>query len=357
MPTPIQANQKPPLPAAIRPIVIVGAGGIVRDAHLPAYRKAGFPVAGLYDLNPERARELADKFRVERVFPSLQRAAEEVPEDAVFDVAVPAAAIRDVLPHLAEGRGVLIQKPLGENLDQARGIVELCRRRRFLAAVNFQLRYAPYVLAARSIIEQGLIGDLHDLEIRVNVYTPWHLWTFLEGAPRVEVLYHSLHYLDLLRSFLGEPRGIYAKTTKHPSAPRLAATRSNIILDYGNSVRACVSACHGHVFGSRHQESFIKWEGTKGAIVAKMGLLMNYPQGEPDQLEVCILRESEPPVWETLAVEGSWFPDAFIGTMASLMRWVEGSSGPAATSVDDALKTMALVEAAYYSSDEGAVTP
>jgi len=30
------------------------------------------------------------------------------------------------------------------------------------------------------------------------------------------------------------------------------------------------------------RRAFIKWEGTKGAIKAKMGLLMNYPDGGPD---------------------------------------------------------------------------
>ena len=39
-----------------RPIVIIGAGAIVRTAHLPVYRRLGFPVAGLFDIDTERAR-------------------------------------------------------------------------------------------------------------------------------------------------------------------------------------------------------------------------------------------------------------------------------------------------------------
>ncbi len=41
-----------PMPKHHRPIFIIGAGGIVNDAHLPAYRIAGFEVAGIYDINP-----------------------------------------------------------------------------------------------------------------------------------------------------------------------------------------------------------------------------------------------------------------------------------------------------------------
>ena len=52
----------------------------------------------------------------------------------------------------------------------------------------------------------------------VNVLTPWHLWGWLAEIPRVEIVYYSIHYIDLIRSFLGDPAGVYAKTNKHPSA-------------------------------------------------------------------------------------------------------------------------------------------
>src|SRR5690348_10794819 len=102
------------------PIVIIGAGGIVNDAHLPAYRKAGFPVHGIFDLNENRARSTASKFGVEKVYSTLEEAATRSPADAIFDVAVPAASLPKILPHIPDGRAVLIQKPLGENLEQAR---------------------------------------------------------------------------------------------------------------------------------------------------------------------------------------------------------------------------------------------
>ncbi|MGH9439529.1 MAG: hypothetical protein ACRD22_17005, partial [Terriglobia bacterium] len=53
-------------------------------------------------------------------------------------------------------------------------------------------RASSRFLAAQSVIEQGVIGELHDLEVRVTVYTPWHLRTFMPGIPRVEILYHAL---------------------------------------------------------------------------------------------------------------------------------------------------------------------
>lgn len=341
------------LPRQPRPIAIVGCGGIMRDAHLPAYKLADFPVAGAYDVDPARAAEVVSPLPGARVFTDISAMA-SLGHNVIYDVAVPASAVLSVIEQLPDRSAVLIQKPLGENIDQAKSIVDLCNRKNLTAAVNFQLRYAPYILAAKHLIDSGAIGDLHDMEVRITVYMPWHLWKFLEVAPRVEILYHSVHYVDLVRSFLGEPRRVHAKTVKHPQTKKLHSTRSNLILDYGDEVRANIETNHGHNFGLAHQESYVKWEGTRGAIKARLGLLINYPEGEPDALEFCQLDSSgNPGEWKPVPFEGSWYPHAFIGSMASIQRFVEGSADVLPTRVEDALKTMAVVEACYADSEHG----
>ncbi len=336
-----------------RPIVIIGAGGIVRDAHLPAYAKSGLLVASICDLIPEKAHGLAAKFGIPHVAADVCGAIQNAPSGAVFDVAVPASEVLSILPTLPDGAAVLIQKPLGENLAQARAIRELCRAKRLTAAVNFQLRFAPAVEEARRLIDEGRIGALTDIEVRVTCYTPWEMWPFLESAPRVEILYHSVHHVDLIRSFCGDPSAVYAKTLKHPRAPKLASTRSTIILDYGNSVRANVTANHAHAYGPKHQESYIKWEGTAGAIKTRMGVLLDYPHGVPDEFEYVELDGSDRPEWKSLALEGTWFPDAFWRRMVNLMAYLDGASPELGASVEDAYRTMAVVESAYTSSETG----
>jgi predicted dehydrogenase len=168
----------------------------------------------------------------------------------------------------------------------------------------------------------------------------------------LEIQYHSIHYVDLLRSFLGDPKTVMAKTLKHP-AKNLSSSRTTLLFDYGDTMHAVINTNHDHDFGLYNQESFIKWEGTKGAIKANFGLLKDYPRGVPDKFEYCLLQEGKEPEWKALELEGSWFPDAFIGTMSSLMRFKEGSSKVLPTSVEDVIKTMAVVESAYISSDKG----
>ncbi len=350
---PFSFQQKAELPQHPLPIVSIGVGGIVHDAHYPAYQIAGFQVVGAYDRNAEQAQTMQEKFNIPQLYASLQEAVSQSPADAVFDIAVPGYAILDILREIPDGRAVLIQKPMGENLNDARAILKLCREKNLKAAVNFQLRFAPYIIAARSIIEQGLIGDVWDIEARIQTFTPWSIWPFLNGLPRLEILYHSIHYVDLFRSFLGTPEKVYAKTLKHPLNPQLASTCSTIIFDYGERARANIMTNHGHVYGQDKQESYIKWEGSKGAIQASMGVNLNYPLGERDIFEYVLLDERTTPEWKTLDIEGSWFPHAFIGTMSSLMRYVNGEMDTLPISVEDAFMTMATVEAAYESSEHG----
>jgi predicted dehydrogenase len=119
-------------------------------------------------------------------------------------------------------------------------------------------------------------------------------------------------------------------------------------------LRANITTNHGHVFGPRHQESYVKWEGSEGAIKARLGLLLDYPRGEPDALEICAPGAGAGPgPWQEVPVQGGWYPDAFIGTMGELMRFANGETLAPATSVEDAIKTMAVVEAAHDSSASG----
>lgn len=349
-------NYKPLLPETEQPIIIIGASGIVKDAHLPAYKMAGFKVFGITNRTLSKAQELAEKYAIEHVFESVAEAVKNAPKNAVYDITVLPDQYIEILEQLPDGAAVLIQKPMGNDLAQAREIVAVCERKQLVASINFQLRFASFVSAARNLIDKGVIGELYDLEFKVAVNTPWELFPLIKEHPRLEILFHSVHYIDCIRSFLGNPKSVMAKTTKHP-LKKLSSSRSSIILDYGETMRVVITTNHDHAFGSRHEESYIKWEGTKGAIKAKMGLLMNYPEGLPDVFEYATstTENGTPYEWKQVQLEGSWFPEAFIGTMANLMRFKEGTDTKLHTSVQDVLDTMKIVEACYISTNQGGI--
>jgi len=313
----------------------------VRTAHIPAYRKLEYPIAGIYDIRKDAALDTAVAFGIGVIFSSIDKAV-SLP-GTIFDIAVPGSQILSVIERLPDGAAALIQKPMGENLTEARKILELCRAKKLKAAINFQLRFSPNMLALGDLLAQKALGTITDIEVRVVDRQPWELWSFLKGAPRLEVLYHSIHYLDVIRFLFGEPEEVYCKAITHPEMPAFRDTRSTIILDYDNRIRCSLVLNHSHRHGEKHQVSEFKVEGTGGAAVLTMGVNLDYPVGKPDTMEIALGTSD----WQGIPLRGSWFIEAFEGPMSNLQRFIAGEDGVLITSVDDAIRTMALVEACY----------
>lgn len=329
------------MPATPTPVVIFGAGSIVSDAHLPAYRNLGVPVAGIFDPDHAKAARLAADWGT-RAFAS---AAEAVADpNVIFDLAVPPDAVAKVPEGLPDGALAIIQKPLGSDLAQADRIIAVLRRKSIRAAVNFQLRFAPMALALKDAVAQGLLGEVVDFDAWLALDTPWHLWEFLADLPRVEILLHSIHYLDFTRDLLGTPRGVQARTMGHPSST-VANTRTSVMIDYGDPVRCALSINHNHAFGRQFQACDFRICGTKGAARMNLGVNLDYPRGEPDELWL-----NTDGTWRQVPLVGNWFIAAFHNRFAQVQRFAAGLDDTLQGDAEDAWHTMALVEAAYDSA-------
>ena len=337
----IELNQSWPRPSKPLPIVIFGAGSIVTDAHIPAYAAAGFKILGIFDPDLRKSQNLADQYGF-IAFKTAKQAASQ--SSVVFDIATPPDAHAKILGILPFGSAVLMQKPMGSNLEDATEILKICRARKLKAAVNFQLRFAPMMLALKDAVDQGLLGDLVDFDAWLALDTPWGLWAFLKDLPRVEILLHSIHYMDFIRSLFGNPLGVHAKTLGHPN-DMTSNTRTSAILDYGDMVRCALSINHNHSFGRKYQACEFRISGTKGAAYVQLGVNLDYPRGEADILEI-----NTGDGWQAIPLQGSWFTESFGHRMAQLQRFFSGEEDTLISSVEDAWNTMALVEAAYESS-------
>ena len=210
----------------------------------------------------------------------------------------------------------------------------------------------PAALAMRNLIERGLLGEIYQVSFLINVLTPWDLWPWIVQGKTVEVMYHSIHYLDTIRALLGrEPQLVFADGSTVPGFSTNGETRTTIQLIFDGQLRATVVDTHHNIGGLSDQYATLRVEGTEGSAVAELGLLKNYPTGAPDSFRY-MSRRLQPGTWITCDLAGSWFPDAFIGTMASVMRGIEGTQGAPETSVRDNLGTMRIVLAAYRSMAE-----
>ena len=128
-------------------------------------------------------------------------------------------------------------------------------------------------------------------------------------------------------------------------------------MDYGEMIRANILTNHCHNYGTTKQQSYIKIEGSRGAILIKFGALINYPEGTADSFEYILLDGSAAHRWQGMKIEGSWFPHAFIGSMQQVLMARHGIIERPDNDVSDCIHTMACLEAAYISNERGGIKP
>lgn len=334
-----------------RPIAIVGAGGIVDGAHLPAYALAGLDIVGITDVDLARARDVAARHGIPTVYATVDELLSDDSVDVV-DIAVPMEAQPPIFrAALVAGKHILAQKPFASAPSIARELAELTAESGLVAAVNQQLRFDEGMAAAHRMVELGWIGEVTNLSITVNVTTPWDLWTWAQSMERLEIMVHSIHYHDLVRWFMGEPASVYAIGGRTEGQTPVGETRTISSYTFPNGSSAVVHA--NHVNRGDDNSALLRIDGTQGAIRGTIGLLYDYPDGRPDTLEVSsgVLPTDG---WLPYPVTQRWFPHAFIGTMGSVLEGIATGREPR-SSVADNVKTIELVDALYRSMESNQV--
>lgn len=324
----------------------IGCGGIVQYAHMPAYQKAHFNTVAVYDIDRDTAVKVAETFHIPKVYDTLEALLAD-PEVDIVDIAVPPWVQLSIVEQAtAAGKHMLCQKPLSDTFAEAVKIVELAEAAGLKQAVNHQMRWDAGIAASRDLIRRGLIGTPTDAQIQVSCETPWHMWPWLASAPRLEVMYHSIHYIDSLRSLFGDPEWVTSRHTRYADQGAVQGeTKTITIMDYADGLQAMVAVNHYNL----HGETFatFRFLGTEGAIEGTIGLMYNYPNGRPDTL--VLSRKGQEPI--PVMLDEMWIPDAFVGPMASLMEAI-ATDGVPFSSTRDNLNTLRVVNAAYLSAQE-----
>jgi predicted dehydrogenase len=221
-------------------IGVVGAGFIVRDCHLVAYAAVGFPVVGITSRSPERAEEVARLRGIPQVYSSVEAMLEN-PTVQVVDVAVPPAeqpaVIERILAHPGRVRGILAQKPLALSPVEARRLVDACARAGVVLQVNQNMRYDHSVRALRHLLDRGILGDPVLATIEMRAIPHWMPWA--RDGSSLSTCIMSIHHLDTLRYWLGDPERVLASTRPDPRTEFPHTDGINLyILEYASGARA-----------------------------------------------------------------------------------------------------------------------
>ncbi|MBC7822019.1 MAG: Gfo/Idh/MocA family oxidoreductase, partial [Planctomycetaceae bacterium] len=295
----------PKLPRDASPrIGCIGAGFIMADCHLVAYRQAGFNPVAICSGSRNRAEEVAKRHGLATVHDSYQALLADKSIE-VIDIAVPPDVqldvVRDAVKHADHIRGILAQKPLGMNFAEAAEIVRLCREAGITLAVNQNMRYDQSVRAARRLMERGDLGDPIFASIDMRAIPHWMPWQQRLGWVTLRIM--SIHHLDTFRFWFGDPERVFASVRTDPRTSKKFEHTDGIclyILEYANGFRASSwdDVWTGPALEGAASDIGIRWrvEGTTGCARGTIGW-PEYPCRAPSTLDFTTIQRG--PRWLT----------------------------------------------------------
>lgn len=193
-------------------------------------------------------------------------------EDLDFvDVVVPSHLHHEVASAVLEtGKHLLLEKPMGVSVDECDDMIRLAREKGSLFAVGHELRLSSMWGKAKSMIDEGYIGDpLYALvELSRNPYRQGaDGWRYDIDRVGSWILEEPIHFFDLARWYLeaaGQPESIYATAnSRQPDHPELHDNFS-AVMHFTGGAYAVVS----QTLAAFEHHQTIKVTGTKGALWA-----------------------------------------------------------------------------------------
>ena len=217
----------------------IGSGFIMSDCHLVAYGKAGFNPVAIASRTKANATKCAEQHKIGSVYDSIDQLLDDESIE-VLDIAVPPDNQLDVIKAACErgtAKGILAQKPLGGNYAEAVEAVEVCEKAGIVLAVNQNMRYDQSVRAAKTLLDNGTIGEPVLATIIMRGIPHWMPWQERQGWVTLRIM--SIHHMDTFRYWFGDPERIYCTVrtdprTQFPHSDGIAS----YILEYAGGLRA-----------------------------------------------------------------------------------------------------------------------
>lgn len=342
----------PPIRSRGLKIGCVGAGMIMAECHLAAYKEAGFPVAAIASRTRDHASAVAERWGIAKVHDTPEALIAD-PEIEILDLAYPPDQQPDLIrlalkqPHI---KGILAQKPLSLTLDEAIAARDEAKAAGKVLSVNQNMRYDQSMRVLKELLDRGELGEPVFAQIDMHAIPHWQ--GFLADYDRLTLANMSVHHLDVLRFLFGDPDEITTTTRKDPRTTfdhSDGITISTMRFPSGVVALSLEDVWSGPRAECYEDDQHIRWrvDGTEGVAKGTIG----WPTGEASTLTYASTKTTGgkwvTPTWDTM-----WFPQAFIGVMEQLQHAVTSGTAPA-LSVADNVRTVALIEAGYRSIAEG----
>ncbi|TDQ40770.1 putative dehydrogenase [Aureibacillus halotolerans] len=242
-----------------------------------------------------------------------------------------------VMEALHAGKHVFVEKPISNNIHEAKEMVALAEEKNVYLACDLNHRFVPAAYTAKDWIKRGEIGDILFVNMKLMIRNQ------KESSPWLQLRALHPHSLDVMRYFAGDVKRVQAFMLKAPG--RDIWSTASIHVEFR-------SGAIGHLTGSydmsmRHPIEQCEVGGTKGRFVLDniYEHLHLYPH-EKD--EATVVRNS--------IMNGvSGFEETFKRRIDCFIQ--EMTDGIAPSDIEasgaDALAVQLVIEAAIRSHQEG----
>ncbi len=205
---------------------IIGAGAMA-EQHLNVMQAMdGMHAAGITSRTKSKAAALAGKYQIPVCADGIDDLMARARPDALMVLVSPDQTYEVVKQALALGCPLFIEKPAGLSVEEGTELASLARQQGVPTMVGFNRRYY-------SVFHQGLeIIKRHGPLLGLRVEGHERMWLHRAAQPaRSEailsrwIFVNSVHTIDLLRFFGGEPRQVTAIARRYlePQADQIAA--------------------------------------------------------------------------------------------------------------------------------------
>lgn len=167
--------------------------------HVEAYHACPkTDLVAVCDINNERAQLCAGQWNVANYYDDVDLLLKEQNPDIVSICTSndTHTSILEKVLHSPKIKGVIIEKPLGLDLDYAKKLVFYAKQKSVPLLVNYNRRYAEGHQEVKKIIDQGSIGQIQKVT----------------GCYTKGILHNGTHWLDLARWLIGEIQWIKGVT-------------------------------------------------------------------------------------------------------------------------------------------------
>ena len=194
-------------------IGVIGCGKIAQVRHIPEYAaNPHVEIAGFYDLNRERAEELAEKYGA-AAYASYEELLADGEIDAVSVCVANNAHAEISIAALKAGKHVLCEKPMAVMLEECEEMVAAAKEAGKYLMIGQNQRLAKAHVKARELIAEGVIGKVltfrtifgHGGPETWSVDPGKSVWFFDKSKAAMGAMADlGIHKTDLIQYILGE---------------------------------------------------------------------------------------------------------------------------------------------------------